>query len=127
MTNRMGRYSLFLLFALAAASPPARAQDVMIELGPKAITSLPCAGLMANVGVEKGDMVTAMKLAAAGGYRQGYVMGYLHGTLDVGGKKKPLTKGELETFAGTYELVCQDDPDLSIYEAARRAMSFQSR
>jgi len=99
----------------------------MIQLSPKAITSLPCGELMANVGVEKGDIQTAMQLAAAGGYRQGYVMGYLHGSLDVGANKKPLTRDELETFAGTYELVCKDDPTLSIYDAARRSMSFQSR
>jgi len=127
MTNDPARTALVFLVALAAMSPAARAQDVMIELSPKAISSLPCAELMANIGVEKGDMETAMQLAAAGGYRQGYVMGYLHGALDGGGNKKPLTRDELETFAGTYELVCKDDPTLSIYEAARRSMSFQSR
>jgi len=115
------------LLVLAAVSSSVRAEDVMIELSPQAITTLPCAQLMANVGVEKGDLQTAMQLAAAGGYRQGYVMGYLHGTLDAGDKKKPLTRDELETFAGTYDLVCKDDPTLSIYEAARRSMSFQSR
>ena len=123
---RPGHRLLFLLLALAA-SPAARAQDGKIELSPRALSAVSCAELMASVGVEKGDLTAAMKLAAASGYRQGYVVGYLHGALDVGGKKKPLTRDEVETFAGTYELVCTDDPKLSIYEAARHSMSFQSR
>lgn len=127
MNDRTGCVFLFLLLMLGVATPAARAQEVMIELSPKAVTSLACAELMANVGVEAGDVATAVKLAAASGYRQGYVVGYLHGRLDAGAHKTPLTREELETFAGTYALVCKDDPQLSIYEAARRAMVFQSR
>jgi hypothetical protein len=127
MIFRPGRPLLFFLLGLAAVLPDAWAQESKIELTPRALSALPCTELMANIGVDQGDMMAAMKLAAASGYRQGYVVGYLHGSLDVGGKKKPLTRDELETFAGTYELVCTDDPKLSIYEAARRSMSFQSR
>jgi hypothetical protein len=127
MNYRTGCVFLFLLLMLGVAPPAARAQEVMIELSPKSVTTLACADLMANVDVQDGDFATAAKLAAASGYRQGYVVGYLHGRLDAAAHKTPLTREELETFAGNYELVCKDDPQLSIYEAARRAMAFQSR
>lgn len=111
----------------AGLATAAAAQDMTINLNPQMITSLPCEALMAGISAVGDDLGETTKRAAEGGYRFGYVMGYVHGTLDAGGTKAPLSSEELETFFGTYNLMCENNRKLSIYDAAREAMGYQSR
>jgi hypothetical protein len=119
--------SLCIAFCLLVAAVSARAQDQMINLNPNEINALPCGELLEGFGVNEGDLNAAVSHAAAGGYRLGYVMGYVHGVLDEPGKQRPLEKGELDKFIDTYKLICKENAKLSIYEATRNAMKFQTR
>ncbi len=116
-----------LCLLLAASQLTAQDESVTINLNPNEMTQLECAVLLGGFDIDQGDLNSAVSSAASGGYRFGYVMGYLHGTLDRTGKKQPLTKDEHDTFIETYRLLCEENGELSIYEAARDAMSFQAR
>ncbi len=113
---------------LVVSGPPSLAQDMTINLNPSITSDTPCGDLLTGFDFPEGsNLEVAMKSAAEGGYRLGYAFGYLHGVLDDGEKKWPLSNEEIETFVGTYQLLCQENSELSVYEAARDSMSFQTR
>ena len=124
----MPRFVICLICMMCPAwQLAAQDQDVTINLNPNEMTELECAVLLGGFNIKQENLNTAVASAASGGYRFGYVMGYLHGTLDRTGKEQPLSKDELDTFIETYRLLCQENAELTIYEAARAAMSFQAR
>lgn len=127
--NRRIVFFLKLGAIFAATGVPASAQnsDVTINLTPEIITTSQCGRLMEGFSISAENIQEASQQAATGGYRVGYVMGYVHGALDSPGKQRPLAAEELDTFIGTYRLLCENDATRSIYETAREAMGFQTR
>ncbi|MCP4327873.1 MAG: hypothetical protein GY791_05480 [Alphaproteobacteria bacterium] len=127
MTKGLGCISIVVAATLVFLVPSSRAQEMTINLNPRVITETPCTELLSGFDIQNDNINVAIQSAAGGGFRFGYALGYLHGVLDDGEKRRPLTEEEVETFVGTYQLLCKENGNLSIYEAARDSMSFQTR
>jgi len=123
----MVRTALLALGFTLATATVASGQDVTINLSPELMQVVRCGELLTGFNAPPDDFAVATKRAAEGGYGVGYVMGYLHGALDRDGPAQALSPEELETFMGSYQLICESNAELSAYQAAQEALQFQAR